>query len=75
MGWKQKSALIYCGISLGLAALFVLLTWSDRYTAVARWGGAVWVLLLSLIITMPVVIPMVKGESRQFRASALAARA
>jgi len=62
MGWKPKSALIYCGISLGLAVLFVLLTWSDHYTAVARWGGAVWVLLLSLIITMPVVIPMVKGE-------------
>ncbi|BDG61146.1 hypothetical protein [Caldinitratiruptor microaerophilus] len=62
MGWRQKAALIYGGISLGLAALFVLLTWSPEYTPVARWGGAVWVLLLSLIVTMPLVIPLVKGE-------------
>jgi hypothetical protein len=62
MGWKQKAALIYSGISVGLTLLFVALTWSDRYTPVARWGGALWVLLLSYIITMPVIIPMVKGE-------------
>lgn len=62
MAWKKKAALIYGGISGGLALLFVLLTWSPKYTPVARWGGAVWVLLLSLIVTMPVVIPVVKGE-------------
>lgn len=64
MNWQRKAALIYWGISGGLAALFLALTWSPRYTAIARWGGAVWVLLLSLIITMPLVIPLVKGERR-----------
>ncbi|HEY3314884.1 MAG TPA: hypothetical protein VGL40_06350 [Bacillota bacterium] len=62
MGWKRKAPLIYGGISTGLALLFVVLTRGPQYTAVARWGGAFWVLLLSLIITMPLVIPLVKGE-------------
>lgn len=62
MHWKRKAALIYGGISAGLAFVFVILTSGPQYSPVARWGGAVWVLLLSLIITMPLVIPLVKGE-------------
>ncbi len=62
MDWKRQAALIYGGLSVGLALLFVILTRGPEYTPVARWGGAVWVMLLSFIITMPVVIPMVKGE-------------
>lgn len=60
--WKRKAAAIYLSISGGLALLFAMVTWGPRYTPVARWGGAAWVFLLSLIITMPVVIPLAKGE-------------
>ncbi|MFA5867326.1 MAG: hypothetical protein WC891_05115 [Actinomycetota bacterium] len=56
------SALIYSSISFGLAGLFVAATYLNGkgYPPVARWGGFVWVTILSLIITMPLVIPRVK---------------
>lgn len=47
------SALLYLPISLGAALLFLLAaSWGD-YPTVARFGGAVWVGLLSLIVSMP----------------------
>ncbi len=58
-----KSALIYTGISLIAAAAFVVATLPGKYTAVERFGGGVWVFILSMIILMPVVIPMVKKRS------------
>jgi len=61
----QKSALIYIPISLGSALLFLLLTTlAEGYPLVARIGGTVWVALLSLIVTMPVVISRVKKSSQ-----------
>ena len=61
----QKSALIYIPISLGSALLFLLVsTFTGDYPLVARVGGTVWVALLSLIVSMPVVISKVKKDSR-----------
>jgi hypothetical protein len=61
----QKSALIYIPVSLGLALLFLLIsTFTGDYPLVARVGGTVWVALLSLIVSMPIVISKVKRSSR-----------
>lgn len=54
------SAIIYTGISLLAAGLFLLGTLAGSYTIVERAGGAVWVFLLCMIILMPIVVPMVK---------------
>ena len=61
----QKSALIYIPISLGSALLFFLVsTFTGDYPIVARMGGTVWVALLSLIVSMPLVISRVKKSSQ-----------
>lgn len=61
----QKSALIYLPISIGLALLFFLVsTFTGNYPLVARVGGTVWVALLSLIVSMPIVISRVKKSSQ-----------
>jgi hypothetical protein len=61
----RKSALIYIPLSLGSALLFLLIsTFTGDYPLVARVGGTVWVALLSLIVSMPVVISKVKKSSR-----------
>jgi hypothetical protein len=63
----RRSALIYLPIALGMAALFVLAaSLVGDYPPVAKLGGAVWVGLLSLIVSMPVVTARVKkhGQGR-----------
>lgn len=61
----RRSALIYLPISLGTALLFLLAaSLSGNYPLVARAGGTVWVGLLSLIISMPVVTARVKQQWR-----------
>lgn len=61
----QKSALIYIPISFGAALLFLLITTLiGNYPLVARIGGTVWVGLLSLIVSMPIVISRVKKRFR-----------
>ncbi len=61
----RKSALIYIPLSLGSALLFLWVsTFIGDYPLVARIGGTVWVALLSLIVSMPVVISKVKKDSR-----------
>lgn len=54
------SAVIYTGISLAAAGLFLVATLSGEYTMVERIGGAVWVFLLLMIILMPIITPLVK---------------
>jgi uncharacterized membrane protein YhaH (DUF805 family) len=58
----RKAFLIYFGVSLAIAILFLAITFvtNQDYLPAARYGGAVWVLILSLIVTMPIVIPAVK---------------
>lgn len=56
------SALIYTGISVLAAGLFLAATLSGNYTAVERIGGTTWVFILSMIILMPIVTPLVKKK-------------
>lgn len=58
----RMSALIYTASSLGVSVIFVVATYltGNNYPPVARWGGSVWVFVLGLIITMPIVIPYFK---------------
>lgn len=56
------SGLIYTGISLLAAVLFLLATLPGDYTAVERTGGTVWVFILSMIILMPIIVPRVKKK-------------
>ena len=61
----RRSALIYLPISLGAALLFFLAaSLVGGYPSVAIIGGMVWVGLLSLIVSMPVVTSRVKRQSR-----------
>jgi len=61
----QKSAMIYIPISLGSALLFLFVsTFTGDYPFVARMGGTVWVALLSMIVSMPIVISRVKKSSQ-----------
>lgn len=61
----RRSALIYLPISLGTALLFLLAaSLAGDYPLVAQAGGTVWVGLLSLIISMPVVTARVKRQWR-----------
>ena len=59
------SAVIYTTISLTAALLFFLAaTIAGTYPDVARFGGAAWVMLLSFIVTMPLVISFVKKRMK-----------
>jgi len=58
------SAAIYTSIAATAAGLFLIVTFSsDRYGSVERFGGAVWVFLLSMIILMPTVTAIVRRLS------------
>ncbi len=56
------SALIYTGVSVLAAAVFLMATLAGRYTPVERIGGTLWVFILSMIILMPLVTPLVKKK-------------
>lgn len=56
------SAFWYTGISLALALAFYLVTGGGKYNVMARAGGAIWIFILTMIITMPVVIPRIKKK-------------
>lgn len=59
----RRSALIYLPIAVGAALLFLLAaSLAGNYPPVARIGGTVWVGLLSLIVSMPIVTARVKKQ-------------
>jgi hypothetical protein len=61
----RKSALIYLPIAFGVALLFLLAaSLLGEYPTVAKIGGAVWIALLSLIVSMPIVTSRVKKRLR-----------
>ena len=61
----RRSALFYLPISLGAALVFLLAaSLLGSYPLVARIGGMVWVGLLSLIVSMPIVTSRVKRQAR-----------
>jgi hypothetical protein len=64
----RKSALIYLPISVGAAMLFLLA--ASEYPTVAKIGGVVWVALLTLIVSMPIVTARVKKQLRDKRPTA-----
>ncbi len=67
----RKSALIYLPISIGAALLFLLAaSVSGNYPTVAKVGGMIWVGLLSLIVSMPIVTSRVKKQWRDKRPTA-----
>jgi len=57
----RRSALIYLPTAGGVALLFLLAaSVFGNYPLVAKLGGTVWVGLLSLIVSMPLVTARVK---------------
>jgi hypothetical protein len=59
----RKSALIYLPLSAGIALVFLLIAnLIGNYPLVAKIGGAVWVAILSLIVSMPLVTSQVKRK-------------
>ncbi len=56
----RLSALVYTTISVAAAGAFFAASTALGYNNVARVGGTVWVFLLSMIITMPTIIPIIK---------------
>lgn len=54
------SAVIYTGIALATAGLFLVATLAGEYTIVERISGVGWVFLLPMIILMPIITPLVK---------------
>jgi len=61
----QVSAVVYTGISLGVAILFFVAASALGYSVTARVGGAVWVFLLSMIVGMPIVTSYLKKRLRE----------
>ena len=59
----RRSAMVYLPIAVGVALLFLLAAsvFGD-YPLVAKIGGMVWVGLLSLIVSMPLVTARVKKQ-------------
>lgn len=57
------SAILYTGISLIVSGLFLIVTLAGNYSWVARIGGTAWVFVLSMIVLMPVIIPLVKKRT------------
>jgi hypothetical protein len=57
----RLSAAIYLSIAFSAAILFFLIAYLvGGYPTVAKFGGMLWVGLLSLIISMPIVTARVK---------------
>ncbi len=62
----RLSAVTYTALSLVVAlGFFTLATVHGGYNDVARFGGAVWVFLLSMIVSMPLVTAHYKQRSGQ----------
>jgi hypothetical protein len=61
-----RSARIYIPLALGAAGLFFLASgWGNNPGLVARVGGALWVGLLTLIVSMPLVTARMKARARR----------
>ena len=58
----RRSAMIYLPLALGIAGLYLVAASLGDYPPVAKLGGTVWVGLLSLIVTMPLVTARVKKQ-------------
>lgn len=62
----RRSAITYTAISLTVALLFfIAATLKGGYPNVARFGGAAWVFLLTMIVTMPLMTAWFKRRYKQ----------
>jgi hypothetical protein len=62
----RRSALIYLPITFGAALVFFLVaSLVGGFPPVAKIGGMIWVGLLSLIVSMPVVTSRIKQQARR----------
>jgi hypothetical protein len=62
----RRSARIYVPLSLGAGGLFFLAAgWAGESALAARVGGALWVGLLTLIVSMPLVTARKKARARR----------
>ncbi len=60
----RLSALVYTTISAVLALAFLMAATALGYPITARVGGTVWVFLLSMIVSMPLVTSYFKRRYR-----------
>lgn len=60
----KRSAITYTGLSLSIALVFLVAATLTGHDAVARFGGAAWVFMLSMIVTMPLVTARLKAAQR-----------
>ena len=64
----QKSAKVYLTITLIMAVIFFTVSsFVGTYPLVARIGGVIWVSLLTLIVSMPIVISSTKKKLKGIR--------
>jgi hypothetical protein len=64
----RKSAMVYLAITASAALVFLIASnMIGNYTIVARIGGAVWVSLLTLIVSMPLVTSRYKKKLKGIR--------
>jgi ABC-type Fe3+-siderophore transport system permease subunit len=62
----RRSVRIYLPLSFGAGGLFFLAAgWAGDTALAARVGGALWVGLLTLIVSMPVVTARMKARARR----------
>jgi hypothetical protein len=62
----RRSARIYVPLSLGAGGLFFLAAgWAGETALAAQVGGALWVGLLTLIVSMPLVTARMKARARR----------
>ena len=60
----MSPALASTGLSIGAALAFqALARWVGEAPPLAAWGGTVWVFVLSMIISMPLVTGCIKRRS------------
>lgn len=53
---RRRSALVYTALSVLAALLFqALARWTGDVPPLATWGGTLWVFILSMIVSMPLV--------------------
>lgn len=61
-----RSAVTYTSISLAAAlTFFIAATLKGGYPDVARFGGAIWVFILAMIVTMPLVTSQFKKRHKR----------
>ena len=62
----RRSARIYIPLFLGAGGLFFLAAgWAGETALAARVGGALWVGLLTLIVSMPLATARMKARARR----------